>query len=752
MYKKIYYSNVKDINDNNIKVEIYKNTEDVVVAKELLLANDGIEIKYDNGNNIFKTLIQSNCSITFLLPSIEYDLYSSMKNDVICKIYKNDSLVYFGIITNNIYNSEYETDLDSITIEFVDIIASLENYKYTSTNTIISFYQAIKKMLSEVDIDSTINTIYLHNVYTHNSNNDLLKNMYIQEKNFFDEKNEGLNYKDILSNIMQYLNLSLIQYEDSIYMFDATELKDTNTFIQYNLNDDTVSTTTLTSNLRAVEDIKVYSSSASISMQDTYNTINVIVNTLTDENTLPDLLYDSNWANQNSDPNKYYEYTDSDNVYLSAYFKQDIWTVAQSEVGDMVTTPIDEITNENIEELYSGSFFQKNDSYAIEDGEPSSLNWRDIFTAVACSKDFAFPKTDYLMLSTDIDYVIYKGGYFIFNLQYMFSNYHNANNTSIDTDVVYSNTKFSTGFDDTKFYCKLKIGDYYWNGEQWLNWNTAYLPNKELYENASFGTEYSNGVTKYYYIYQGSDKIYITEEEYNKMQARDRFWLVHKNKENDLIYNTFKQLTNQVSYKMNIANSEDGVLIPLPPNKVMYGKLEFELYTPYELGRTANYRTDGSAGENNTYVRYCHIDDMKMIYTNNNSYYDIFNLQEYECDIKFSNVIDDSFVKELDDIVMKVNTYNDKAASYSYVLYKITDGYNFVDKLKKGSESMIAEEYTINKYCDYYSTPKLVYNNNLWYNFNIIDRLSLMNKEFIINTMTIHILNNNAEITAMQLK
>lgn len=754
MYKKIYYSNAKDINDNNIKVEIYKNTEDVVVEKELLLANDGIEIKYDNGNNIFKPLIQSTCSITFLLPSIEYDLYSSTKNDVICKIYKNDSLFYFGIITNNIYNSEYETDFDAITVEFIDIIASLENYKYTSTNTIIiSFYETIKKILSEVDKDGNINKIYLHKVYTHNSNNELLKNLYIQEKNFFDEKKEGLLFKDILSNIMQYLNLSLIQYEDSIYMYDASELQDTNEFVQYNLYDDTVSTITLSSNLFTVEDIKVYNSSSSLSMQDTYNTINVIANTLSDENTLPDLLDDSNWQNQNSDSNKYYEYTDNENVYLSAYFKQNVWSVAQPTVINlMIESEVDEITSSNINELYSGSFFQKNDSYSIADGEPSSLNWKDVFTATACSKDYAFPKTEYLMLSTDIDYVIYKGGYFIFNLQYMFSNHHNANNTTIDSNVVYSNTKFSTGFDDTKFYCKLKIGDYYWDGEQWLNWNTAYLPNKELYENALFGTEYENGVTKYYYRANGQgEKIYITEEEYNKMQAKDRFWLIHKNKENDPIYNTFKQLTNQVSYKMNIANSEDGVLIPLP-NKVLYGKLEFELYTPYELGRTANYRTDGSAGENNTYVRYCHIDDMKMIYTNNNSYYDIFNLQEYESDIKYSNIIDDSFVKELDDIVMKVNTYNDKAASYSYVLYKTTDGYNFVNKLNKDSEIMISEEYTINKYCNYYSTPKLIYNNNLWYNFNIIDRLSLINKEFIINTMAIHLLNNNAEITAMQIK
>lgn len=749
MYKKIFYSNAKDINENNIKVEIYKNTDDVVVEKELLLANDGIQIKYDNSNNIFKTLIQSTCSITFLTSDIQYDLYTSTKNDVVCKIYKNDKLFYFGILTNNIYNSEYQTDLDAVTVEFIDVIASLENYKYHKSDRIIlSFYDVLNTILNEVDTQKVISNIYIQQLYKYKDTYDLLNKLCIQEKNLFDEKGEGLDYKDILSNMIQYLNLSLIQFEDSIYIYSPVDLSDSVTFVKYNRNDTTTTNVTLNSQLKTFD---VYSSNASISLQDTYNTINVIANTLSDDNTLPELIDADKWVNQNADPNKYYEYDVDDSIYLSAYFKQDVWNVYQPTVLDnLVETEIDEITNENIENLFAASFFQKNDSYKKEDGEPAALNWTDIFTIAATSKDNLIKGNDFKVLDTTVDYVIFKGGYFIFNMNYMFSNYHNANNTIIDSDVLYSNTKFSDGFDNTKFYCKLQIGDFFWNGDEWLSWTNDYLPHKDLYDNSDLGTEYVDGVTKYFYRYKLGDKVYISEEEFNKMMAKDRFILMHINKENDPIFNSYKQLTNQVSYKMNIANSTEGVLIPLPSSTI-YGNMIFELYAPYELGRYANYRTDGSAGDNNTYVRYCHIKEMKMIYTNNNMYYDIFSSKEYEDDIKYSNIIDDTFVKQLDDIVFKINTYSEKAASYSYVLYNNNSVYDFASEFTKGNVNYIPEEFTIDKYCNYYSKPKLIYNNNVYINFNILDRFRIADNIFIVNSMTINLLNDNAEIVAMQI-
>ena len=37
---------------------------------------------------------------------------------------------------------------------------------------------------------------------------------------------------------------------------------------------------------------------------------------------------------------------------------------------------------------------------------------------------------------------------------------------------------------------------------------------------------------------ENSQKVYITEEEYNKINLKDRFWLVRKNTVNDKIFDT----------------------------------------------------------------------------------------------------------------------------------------------------------------------------------------------------------------------
>lgn len=756
MYKKIYYSTAKDLEDNTIQVEIYLNTTQSVTAKELLLAKNGINITYNNDNNIFKTLMQSNCSITFLTNNILDYLYTSTKNDVICKIYKNNNLNYFGVLTNNVYNSDYETDFDELTVEFVDIIAALDNYKYERTNDkIVSFYTVITNILNYVDTDKVINNIYVQQNYKFNNLTDLLKNLYIQQRNFADEKDEDVNAKDVLLHIIQYLNMSLIQYNDSIYILDYTNLNNSN-YTLYNRTSNTVSTVQLSATTKTLQEIGIYSSSGTISMTDTYNTINVIANTLTIDDSIPALFDEDTLTNQNSESNKYYEYEVDDNTYISAYFNSSVWNTKKCRVGNLTQqTEIDEITDKNIENIIDGSFFQKNDYYVTDDGEPSSLNWTDVVTFAASNKDYYYGQKQFKALSAENEYVVYKGGYFILNLEYMYSNYHNIKNTTQDTGVQYSNTKFSSSFDDTKFYCKLKIGDYYWNGEQWLNWNTSYLPVKNLYETSTYYTVYENGETKYYYIAAGStEKVYVDYETFNKMQAQDRFILIHKNVEGDNIFNTTKQLTNQVSYKMNLVDSQDGVLIALP-SRTLYGKLEFELYAPQELGNYANYRTDVSAGDNNTYVRYCHVTDISMIYTNKGQYYNVFTNERYEDDIKYTNVIDENYIKEFDDIEMQVNTFTNTVGSYSYVLYKTTDGYDFVENLTNIStnEQKYIEEFVIDKYSNFYSTPKILYNNCLNYNFNhLFTKLNINSKIFIVNGIEINLLENNANITAIQIQ
>ena len=70
-----------------------------------------------------------------------------------------------------------------------------------------------------------------------------------------------------------------------------------------------------------------------------------------------------------------------------------------------------------------------------------------------------------------------------------------------------------------------------------------------------------------------------------------------------------------------------------------------------------------------------------MKYTTSDYVKDIFNDETYDEDLKFENVIDENIVNDFDDIEFRINTYNEHAGSYSYVLTKIGDEYYFVDTL-----------------------------------------------------------------------
>lgn len=91
MYKLKYHSSFKDINENNIKIEIYKNTTATVQAEELILSADAVSIQYES-DNIFQPLKQSAASINILTSKVLDDLYTGKLNDIQIRIYKNNNL------------------------------------------------------------------------------------------------------------------------------------------------------------------------------------------------------------------------------------------------------------------------------------------------------------------------------------------------------------------------------------------------------------------------------------------------------------------------------------------------------------------------------------------------------------------------------------------------------------------------------------------------------------------------------------
>ena len=164
--------------------------------------------------------------------------------------------------------------------------------------------------------------------------------------------NEPMTCKDVLTSLVEYLGMTLMQWKDAYYIIDYEYIDNGYTDCTlFNIRNLTSSNTILPISSKNIMDIGVSSSNGSISLDSVYNKVTVVANTNAIGDLCPDLIDDDDLENQNSDPDKYYTQTIDDTVFLSAYFKsKENWETLQS---------VEEIDDSNVGNIYYGSFFQK---------------------------------------------------------------------------------------------------------------------------------------------------------------------------------------------------------------------------------------------------------------------------------------------------------------------------------------------------------------------------------------------------------
>ncbi len=736
-------------------------------SKELVLYSDPVTIDYQGNDDVFYPLKCSGCKISVLTEELLLDLYSGKAKEICCKIYRNDTLFWFGFITPNIYNSDYINKYNKLELEFIDVISNLANYNYTyitGKQEITSFYNIITHILDKVDTDKIICNIYVQHSRQINGSTDILNELLINERNFYDEEEENEKCKDVLEYIAAYLGMTLMQFGDSLYFLDYESFNNNNrtVFIRYPRTESTARRVTLDSTDININE-NVFKANASISLNDVYNKIVVIGNNNPIGEMVPKLFDEEDLINQNSDTNHYYEVEHSveDTVYvlLMSFF---------NSRSNLILTPtinkdknnINEITANNIlggtDVLYlgAGAIIQRYDSY-IKAEEPSTLSWKNVLTFIrnlnsyTASAGFNYSTVRF---NTSNSISFFKGGFFILDLTYRLSRYIYPHNCMQDNDLKYLNTD-NGKFADTTFPCRIAIGDYWYNGESWLTYsvfNTDPVYSR-TYSESIFDSTNEN--ERYWYIENGQ-QVYVNKSEYDKWWLRDRFWLVHKNKEGDSIFNEEKKLTNQVSYKYNLDDSSNGVLIQLPSFSLQ-GELNIEIGCNKNLGFNESKQDFGYDTRGVAY--YCHISDFSMKYTTDKHTLDILNEKKQELDSKYENEIDSDNVTEFDDIELRINTFNPHAGSYSYVINKKENNYDYVNSVinTNTKENATSEEHIINKYHNYYRNPKFIYNNTV----RRADKITpftrfhenTLDKDFRINSMNFNLNNNSVDISTNEI-
>lgn len=739
MNKLIYYSNFNDVANTPVRVEIYKETQEEVTAKELILSSEPIVIDYTS-EELFQPLKQSACTINVLTSEVLLDLYTGSTNEISVKVIKDDDLFWYGFLTPNIYSSEYNSDFDLLSLEFIDCIAQLENVKYNGIGgNVMSLRGLISTALGVIDYDENENRVIKNIIHPNNLNtsfnsNDLFGKLVFQTRNLSDESGDFQTYNWALSEAMRFLGYTLMQYGDSLLVLDyeALKLQDELPYLRYSLESGAIYEYNLGNGVFDLYSLGVAQTNGSISLGNVYNQVNLVANTNPIGDLVPDLFDDL--TNQNADPNKYYQKEVEGEQHIAAYFDSAEWDnhglykIQGSWTSPMYDFTLDDVYNGKGENLgytsqpdsgtgkgtdgaHIGGFFQRADNWKNEDGVPSTLRWKDYFTFV---KTYPEASTYEPVRLTAKSVTALKGGSLVLSLDYMLS----QSPIATDTMAGLNTLKFSEIIDNensqrfqikdvVKFKVRLQIGGWYYNGGEWVN-----------------------------------------SEQY--------FYITRKNNSDDKVFNTVYSIDNQVKFTDSLIDSGEGVLINLPNDKLLMGEVVFDLYPIEGLGEKFVIYRDTPVYQ--FLIKYVHIEGLKLTYVNKSHYIDIFNQEKHDEDILYSSVIDEKYITEMDDITLQFNTYSPNIGSYSYMLERSTGtNYDFLGTVTNsitGKEGKM-EELILEKYVNYYSEPKMVYSNTLNYKYQFQPyntlREPLLKRNFIPDSFSFDLKNNTVTINAKEI-
>lgn len=101
--------------------------------------------------------------------------------------------------------------------------------------------------------------------------------------------------------------------------------------------------------------------------------------------------------------------------------------------------------------------------------------------------------------------------------------------------------------------------------------------------------------------------------------------------------------------------------------------------------------------------------DFELSYKYVPANYNLINIDEYESDsdIIYTNIINENYVTDFDEVELKINTAADnKPISRSYIMDSAN---NYIVNLTKNGVTKRQEHNLVNMYYDHYNSPKKIY-------------------------------------------
>lgn len=586
------------------------------------------------------------------------DLFSTDYRMHRVTLYEGGVAAWCGFIKPEMYTQDYRSVKFPLDLECYSAMSVLEYIDYKQqgdTRGFVSLWALLKHCISESRGQYT--AVYLPHVYGKDKSafeawENPLEQMSVSEQNFFDEDNEPMKLKEVLEEIMKLLNWTCNDWQGELYFTDADN-EDGN-YYKYDLAME--SYTKVKANSVTVQEAGFSGADHTLDIVPGYNKATVRCSNYPVGEALPELSFDELTYLTTKDQKYHQSVTGGYKVrhykfYKSVNPKYELKTYRYGSNPDEVTEVSADEAKQMIEETptwelasLTGCIPFKYDEYNEDkDGEADITDYE--YTEQLYIKTNRGTANHTLIFSQNnrIPVMIVKG------VPAAYSN---------GAFSIYFNLKmFATmtgGLDDYDFHFQLRIGNKYFHGSD-------------------------NG------FYWDENPEVVTGEYTNNL------WVDFKDTNADTFEGPYEIQTK--GRKLNDGlDGVKGYVCRLPEEETLFGDLEFTLYAPYASFTVGSVHPD-----------YFALHDFDFAY---NKYEDTAETEDSDSDRIYENTINEDYINELDEIEMKLSSYNNDGACYSKVM--LGDNYlenNLYCGITGGN--IRPEELLIRRIIDHYSATKI---------------------------------------------
>lgn len=690
MYNTKYEIGFNSIDNQRYTIQIKQDGYSGAVT-QLTGGVSPITLEYSNEDYLYEPLRLLNGSIKIVTDRILTDLFATTPQQYKVNLLNSaNKVIYSGFITPEIYNQETAYAINELSIEFVSALSTLEYIEFDNSNIQISLMDLIKECI--VKSNGDYQYIYIPITYGTNTSN-ILSAITSLSQNLIDEEDKPMNYKDILTEICKILGWTITERDGNIYFIDVDYINNgNNEYWQYNSTLSSSSKVTLSSNQVNISGLTSMAADNNISLLAGYNKINVVCSDyeVEDEDFFPPMEFDI--VNQSM---KVEYITDDNHVYrkywggVTSDFEEKYynWNGSSFEVATSEGTTIR--GNAGCYPVLLVDFDGNN--------VPNKLEYTNAFEFKQVDENDTVnllyakrtsEQTPMIEVSYDkIPTIVIDSDYKIaINFEVNICNNKNGVPYPNGYDISSEGDSWNNNW---KIKAKLQIGNYYYNGTSWTTTPSIF---DITFNPNDLGNTYNNWVSV------KDDNVY---------------WL---------------NVPDLNGYLVNV-------------DRTLIGQPKLSLYNvewPY-------YFTTMIADRFNMYSVFVKNIELNIQKIQNNE-----GNEEKNQDTIYSNVINEEYINELDDVEVIFTTKNNSELSYSKLIYngEILDTIN--NKITNTSEKL--EKVIIERNVNQYKQPKIKLNQTVQLSSDITPYHLFIDdgNKYIITSESIDYYYNQTTLTLIQ--